>query len=168
MILSVPGTISFGKGNRIMSSLFLQVDGVAGESRDATHMGWIDIDSYNWGAWRSGSEAGMGSYRNLVVKAKIDKATPAMLLLTSSGRKLRKIIVSACRAGTGQQEYYRITLENVQVFEAQLNDNDEVASVEYEFQADIVKIQYWEQTAAGGKGAETRSGWNIKENTSAF
>lgn len=76
--------------------------------------------------------------------------------------------MSACKAGFNQAEYYRITLENVLVFEAQLRDDSHTTHVEYEFQADIVKIQYWEQTSAGIKGAETRSGWNIKENRSEF
>lgn len=34
----------------------------------------------------------------------------------------------------------------------------------YQFQAEKVKTQYWEQSATGGKGPETQSNWNIKEN----
>jgi type VI secretion system secreted protein Hcp len=34
----------------------------------------------------------------------------------------------------------------------------------YQFQAAKVKTQYWEQSTTGGKGAETQSSWNIKEN----
>ncbi|EMB4325779.1 hypothetical protein RJ492_004224 [Pluralibacter gergoviae] len=37
----------------------------------------------------------------------------------------------------------------------------------YAFQASKVKQQYWEQTAQGGKGAESTAGWNIKENKEA-
>ncbi|MDE1185342.1 MAG: type VI secretion system tube protein Hcp [Pantoea sp.] len=151
-----------------MNSLFLKVEGVAGESKDASHPGWIDIKNYSWGAWRSGNGPGMGNYRNLIVHTQIDKATPALILMTTNGKKIRKVEMSACKAGFNQAEYYRITLENVLVFEAQLRDDSHTTHVEYEFQADIVKIQYWEQTSAGIKGAETRSGWNIKENRSEF
>jgi type VI secretion system secreted protein Hcp len=40
--------------------------------------------------------------------------------------------------------------------------------MQYAFQAETVKVQYWEQSASGGKGAEARAGWDIKNNTSAF
>ncbi|BEM74007.1 hypothetical protein SME36J_34300 [Serratia marcescens] len=49
-----------------------------------------------------------------------------------------------------------------------MHDNGLDSEVEYEFQASKVKMQYWEQTKIGVKGAETRGGWDIKNNTSSF
>ncbi|MCU3720356.1 type VI secretion system tube protein Hcp, partial [Enterobacter hormaechei subsp. steigerwaltii] len=45
--------------------------------------------------------------------------------------------------------------------------NGDTVGVTYAFQAAKVKQQYWEQTTAGGKGAESSAGWNIKENKEA-
>ncbi|MBN7124777.1 hypothetical protein BSU01_24215 [Erwinia billingiae] len=151
-----------------MNNLFLKVENVAGESRDAGHSGWTDIHSYQWGVNRTEAGNKGANHLNLIVQAAIDKSTPSIFLFGSNGNKLRKVEVSACKAGGTAIEYYRITLENVFVAGVILNDSRDHASVQYEFHADSVKVQYWEQGAAGGKGAETRSGWDIKNNTSSF
>ncbi|AUX92390.1 Hcp family type VI secretion system effector [Mixta gaviniae] len=151
-----------------MKALYLRVDHIAGESQDAHHRAWIDVLSCTWGTLRADAGNAQVNYRNLTVHAFADKAVPAMLLYASNGNKIRKIELSACKAGFGAIEYYRITLENVFVAQALLNDDGDMTTVEYEFQADCVKMQYWEQTAKGGKGAETRYGWDIKNHRSVF
>ena len=151
-----------------MKALYLKVDNIAGESQDAHHSAWIDVLSCTWGSLRTAAGNAQVNYRNLTVHALIDKALPAMLLYASNGNKISKVVLSACKAGSGAIEYYRITLENVFVARALLNDDGELSSVEYEFQADRVKMQYWEQTSKGGRGAETRYGWDIKNHRSTF
>ncbi len=34
---------------------FLQIAGIDGESTDAKHKGWIDVESWSWGETNSGS-----------------------------------------------------------------------------------------------------------------
>ncbi|EXU75321.1 type VI secretion system tube protein Hcp [Erwinia papayae] len=151
-----------------MNNLFLKVENVNGESKDAAHAGWTDILSHHWGVKRAEAGNKSANHLNLTVQAAVDKSTPAIFLNASNGNKLRKVELSACKAGGTAIEYYRITLENVFVAGVILNDSGDVSSVEYEFQADTVKMQYWEQSATGGKGAETRAGWDVKNNTSSF
>ncbi len=153
-----------------MNSVFLKIDGVAGESKDSLHQGWTDVDSYSWGVSRrgEGTASGMAHYRHLTVHCQVDKSTAATILFASNGSKIRKVELSACKAGGSQMEYYRISLENVLVMEVLLNESGSLTEVEYEFQADKVKFQYWDQGAIGGRGAETRMGWNIKDSTSYF
>ncbi|QKJ86552.1 type VI secretion system tube protein Hcp [Paramixta manurensis] len=151
-----------------MNDLFLKVHNVTGESKDANHPAWINIHAYTWGVTRSGNGPGMVNYHNLMVRTTIDKSTPALMLFASNGNRIRKAELSACKAGDGQIEYYRITLENVMVSEVLFDDSGLETEVEYEFQAETVKLQYWEQHALGGRGAETRAGWNIKHHTSSF
>lgn len=43
------------------TDIFLKIDGVTGESRDSRHQGWIQIESFSWGATQpSGMETGSG------------------------------------------------------------------------------------------------------------
>ncbi|GLR08990.1 hypothetical protein COO59_00105 [Mixta theicola] len=153
-----------------MNSTFLKIDGIMGESKDSLHQGWTDVESYSWGVSRKGegSETGMTNYHHLTVHCQVDKATAATLLFASNGNKIKKVELSACKAGGEQVEYYRITLENDIVMEVLLNESGSMTDIEYEFQADKVKFQYWEQAAIGRRGAETRMGWNIKDSTSYF
>lgn len=150
-----------------MESVFLKIDGVNGESQDAAHQGWIDVSSYSWGVWRNGNLTGPGAsnYKNLTVRCPIDKATAAILLFASNGSRIKAIQLSFCKAGNGMIECCRLTLENVVVTEVNL---DYVAEAAYAFQTEKVKFQYWEQTAIGIKGAETRMGWDIKNSASCF
>ncbi|MGD8106460.1 Hcp family type VI secretion system effector [Pantoea sp. FN0302] len=150
-----------------MESVFLKIAGLTGESQDAAHQGWIDVKSYSWGVHRNGNVAGPAAsrYKNLTVHCPIDKATAAVLLFASNGNRIKAIQLSFCKAGNGMIESCRLTLENVIVIDANL---DHISEAAYAFQADKVKFQYWEQTAAGIKGAESRMGWDIKNSSSCF
>ncbi|PDO89045.1 MULTISPECIES: Hcp family type VI secretion system effector [Kosakonia] len=154
-----------------MNNIFLRIDGINGESKDAQHPGWTDVNSYSWGSKRNnGAPGGTGkvNYHNLSVHCQVDKTTAGALLYSSNGNRIRTVELSACKAGGGQMEYYRITLENVILVEVLLSDHGVTTDVEYEFEAEKVKFQYWEQGGMGGKGAETRMGWDIKNSTSYF
>ena len=78
--------------------MYLKVEGATGESADANHKQWIDIDSYIWGATQAatmssggGGGAGKVSFNDLHVTAKIDQATPAILRYCTSGKHLGEV-----------------------------------------------------------------------------
>ena len=155
------------------TDIFLRIEGITGESQDANHKGWTNVDSFTWGAiqpgnmaFGGGGGAGKVQYRDLTVHVNIDKATPAVMRYTSNGKHISKVEISVCKAGGSQVEYCRITLEDVLITSVLFNgatQRDQIG-ITYQFQAAKVKNQYWEQSASGGKGAESQSGWNIKEN----
>ncbi|KVP45282.1 Hcp family type VI secretion system effector [Burkholderia ubonensis] len=158
-------------------AMFMKVDGVAGESADAQHKGWTDIQTFSWGASQpgamasgSGGNAGKASFNDLVVAAYMDKGAPAIIKNCASGKHLPSVEISACKTGGTQVEFMRVTLQEVLVTSAQVAgvDPGDVADrllMHYGFQAAKVKKQYWQQNDNGGKGAEVSVGWNIKENT---
>lgn len=85
---------------------------------------------------------------------------------TANGKHINKVELSVCKAGGTQIEYCRITLEDVLITNAIFNGttHTDLIGMAYQFQAAKVQTQYWEQSASGGKGAESQSSWNIKEN----
>lgn len=64
-----------------MNNLFLKVENVAGESKDAGHGGWTDILSYHWGVTRAESGNKAAHHLNLTVQAMVDKSTPAIICM---------------------------------------------------------------------------------------
>ncbi|EMH4161382.1 type VI secretion system tube protein Hcp [Pluralibacter gergoviae] len=153
--------------------MFLKVDGVTGESKDANHTGWLDVLSFNWGASQPGNMAvgggggaGKVNYQDLSVQALVDKASPAILKFCSSGKHVNKVEISICKAGGQQVEYSRIVLEDVLVTKTDFTGvgHSDRLMVTYGFQASKLNFHYWEQTSQGTKGAETKSGWDIKLN----
>lgn len=154
-----------------MTGMFLKVDGASGESKDANHSGWTDITSFSWGASQHGNMivgggAGNVNFNVLHINTLIDKSSAAILKHCSNGKHISKIEVSVCKAGGGQVEYTRITLEDVLVTGVQFNgiNGDDALGISYAFQAAKVKDQYWEQTENGTKGAENLMKWDIKKN----
>lgn len=153
--------------------MYMKIEGVNGESKDAQHKEWTDIKSFSWGATQPGSMStgggggtGKASFNDLYVECRIDRAAPAVLKHCATGKHLGKVELSVCKAGGEQVEYSRITLEDVLVTSVQYtgNQDSDAMMVGYAFQAAKVKQQYWEQTDKGGKGAESVIGYDIKQN----
>jgi type VI secretion system secreted protein Hcp len=152
--------------------MFLQVDGVKGESADANHSGFIDIRSLSWGASQaasiSGGGAGAGkvSFSDLTILAPMDSATPTLLKFCASGKHISKIKISLCKAGGNQVEFSTIVLSDVLVTGTQFQGagEGETMDVNYSFQAAKVEHHYWVQGKDGSKGAETQMGWDVKQN----
>jgi type VI secretion system secreted protein Hcp len=155
------------------NDLYLKIDGIDGEATDSNHQGWINVDSFTWGATQQGNMAvgggggaGKVQFRDLTVQANIDKAMPAIMRYVANGKHISKVQLSLCKAGGTQIEYCRITLEDVLITNALFNGttHTDLVGMSYQFQAAKVQTQYWVQSSTGSKGAESQSSWNIKEN----
>jgi len=153
--------------------MFLKVDGVSGETKDAKHAGCVDALSFNWGANQPGNMhigggggAGKVTFNDLNVQAYIDKATPTIMQFCASGKHVSAVTLTICKAGGNPVEYTQIELQDVIVTGTDFNGagSADRILVNYRFQAAKVKLHYWEQTSQGGKGPETQSGWDIKAN----
>jgi type VI secretion system secreted protein Hcp len=113
-----------------------------------------------------GGGTGKVNYSDLRINALIDKSTPAILKYCSSGKHVTKVELSVCKAGGSQVEYTKIVLEDVLVTQTDFNGvgHSDTIVVDYAFQASKVTMSYWEQSESGTKGAESKSGWDIKQN----
>jgi type VI secretion system secreted protein Hcp len=153
-------------------ALFMKVEGAPGESANAKHKEWVDIDSFHWGANQpstmhtgGGGGAGKVSFHDLTAVAPVDKAYPALLVKCASGEHISKVQIAGAKAGGDEIEYFKITLEDVLVTEVDVSGSEgSQVIVNYSFQASKVKSEYSVQTAKGGKGATSEFGWDIKQN----
>jgi type VI secretion system secreted protein Hcp len=153
-------------------ALFLKVEGADGESANAKHKNWIDVESFHWGADQpssmhvgGGGGAGKVSFQDLTCNANVDKSYPTMLVFCASGKHVSKVQIAGAKAGGDEVEYFKITLEDVLVTNVGVSGaNGAQVSVNYSFQAAKVKSEYSVQTKDGGKGATSEFGWDIKEN----
>ena len=127
--------------------MFMKVEGVNGEAKDANHKDWTDIESFDWGAEQPGAMtsggggAGKVNFNDLTVIAAIDKAAPNDFENCATGQHLSKVEISVCKAGGNQIEYSRTTLEDVLVTGVKfigVQDNDSL-KMRYTFQAAKVK-----------------------------
>ena len=154
--------------------MFLEIEGVKGESSDKTHPGKIDLLAWSWGLSNSGTfhggtggGAGKANFQDLSVTKYIDAASATLMLACASGKhfKTGKIIVR--KAGESPLEYLIIEITNILVSsystggsggEERLTEN-----VSLNFQK--VKVTYWTQSEKGGKGDSYPFGWDIAANS---
>lgn len=156
--------------------VYLQIDGIKGESRDDKHKDWIECASAHFGVHqpRSATASTGGGHtaervhmEDIVLTKVVDLSTPLLLQACSMGKTLPKAKFEFMRAdGQGVRiKYFEIELENVLIGMvtprilpgAILKEN-----ISLKFSK--VKWQYTQQRIVGGSGGNTAGGWDLSAN----
>ena len=106
------------------TDVYLQIDGIKGESADLEHVGWIEISSAHWGVVQprsatassgGGHTAERCEHRTLSFSKLADLSSPLLMQACSMGRTFPKAKLEFMRAdGDGLPvKYYDVELENV-------------------------------------------------------
>jgi type VI secretion system secreted protein Hcp len=154
--------------------IFLNIDGIKGESSDAQHREEIELASFSWGVNQQGSTsagggggAGKATFQDLHVVMNVNQASPQLFLACAEGRHLKTAVLT-CRRGGGRdrREFLRVTLSDVLVSSYQTSGQaeDGVPVDQVTFKYAQVKFEYWPQKADGSLGAPVTSGWDLKTN----
>lgn len=154
--------------------MFLDIEGVKGESLDRTHKGKIDILAWNWGLTNTGTfhqghggGGGKASFQNLAIKKYIDAATPELMRSCANGKHFEKGKVIVRKAGEHPLEYLIIDLEHVFVasYSTGSRGGEERPTEDIALNFAKVKVEYATQTDKGGKGTPHVFTWNISANS---
>lgn len=159
--------------------VYLQIDGIKGESTDSTHKDWIECLSVDFGVIQprsatassgGGHTAERCEHKDIVVSKLTDLATPLLLEQSSMGKTIPKAKFDFMRADADGKRvtYFSIELENLiisSVFPKVQEGNimTETFSIKYS----QVKWKYVQQKISGGTGGNTAGGWNLSTNTKA-
>jgi type VI secretion system secreted protein Hcp len=153
---------------------FLKIDGVASESTDAKHPGEIELESYSWGESQSGTAGhggGMGAGKvvpqdfNFVKK--VDKGSPTLFIACATGQHFKSAILTARKAGGGQQEYFKITMSDVLISAYQVGGSAHSDVVPMEQVAlNFAKLEmiYKEQKKDGTLGGDIKQTYDFAKN----
>jgi type VI secretion system secreted protein Hcp len=156
------------------SDYFLKIDGVSGESVDARHKGEIELEAFSWGEMSSGGHAGPGgagagkvAIHDLQFVMRFNKASPALLLACANGKHLKSAVLTARKAGKGQQEYliYKLTDVIVSSYETGGSAHETAGPTD---QVSLgfarIEIEYRPQKADGSLDAPVKAGWDVIKN----
>jgi type VI secretion system secreted protein Hcp len=156
---------------------FLQIDGIEGESTDAKHKDWIDVESWSWGevqtgSLHTGSGAGAGkvAFQDLHFTTKLSKASPKLFLACASGQHLKEARLVARRAGKDQQEYLTWTFSDILVSSYQTGGSEGSSQPPLDsvsLNLTKARIEYKAQKADGTLDAAITAGWDSKTNKKA-
>ena len=106
-----------------MIDIFVQIDGIEGESLSVDHEKWIKALGYNHGLAQPHATAasGGGSYggisraehEDFKISKFLDKASPKLNLQCQSGKLIPKVVVHICRQVDSNVVYQKYELEGV-------------------------------------------------------
>ncbi|NRR30319.1 type VI secretion system tube protein Hcp [Oxalobacteraceae bacterium] len=159
--------------------VYLQIDGIKGESGDSTHKDWIECKSVQWEVLQpksatastgGGHTAERTEHKDIVISKLADLATPLLLQTCSSGKTIPKAKFEFLRAdGQGERiKYFEIELENVLISSvAPAVHQGDILGENVSIKYSRVKWKYTQQKVGGGSGGNTSGGWDLSANKTA-
>ena len=155
--------------------MFLEVEGIPGESIDSVHKGHISLLAWSWGASQSGSThlgpgggSGKVNVQDLTFTKYVDEASHLLLLNCCNGTHIPKAVLTIRKAGgTAPLDYVVLTLNDIIVSsvgtggsggEDRLTENISLNFAKFKF-------EYTKQKADGSAdGGPKPAGWDIPKN----
>jgi type VI secretion system secreted protein Hcp len=156
--------------------VYLQIDGIKGESQDDKHKDWIECTSVHWGIIqpRSATASTGGGHTAERVELKeisfgkmADLASPVLMQTCAVGKTIPKAKFEFMRAdGQGLPiKYFEIELENVLIGEIYPSiESGSILGEQVSLKFSKVKWKYTQQKIAGGSGGSTVGGWDLAAN----
>ena len=155
--------------------MFLDIDGVPGESQADKFKDKIDIFSYSLGASNptsvstgSGSGAGKVSISSMSIQKIVDKSTDKLFLACCQGKHFTKGKLTVREAG-GDSPVEYLVMDFTQLFVDSISwggaTGGEKPSESVSFSFATFKLLYKEQTGTGSGTAAGEVGWDLQKNT---
>ena len=158
---SVLAALAFAPAARAAVDAFIWFENIKGESQDSKHPGWIEVESFQLqDANRQASAASAAGGRlegkvnlsEFSVKKVVDKASPALFNACATGKHFPNVVIEMRKAGGTQQEYLKITLQNVLISSYQVSGRGGAPTETISMSFGAVKWEYTPQTK-GNTGA---------------
>lgn len=157
--------------------VYLQIEGIKGESQDDKHKDWIEVTGVHWGVHQPKSATASTGGGHTAERAELsdisfskisDMSSPILLQTCASGKTLPKAKLEFFRAdGAGDRvKYFDIELENVLIsmVTPHLGGSDSFLSENVNLKFSKVKWKYTQQKIGGGSGGNTAGGWDLATN----
>ena len=156
--------------------VYLQIDGIKGESTDSRHAGWIECISASWeitqpksatASTGGGHTAVRGEHSEIVISKIVDLASPRLLQICCMGQTLPKAKLEFMRAdGNGERiKYFEIELENVLICDViPAIRAGSILAEHVGLKFSKAKWKYTQQAVGGGVAGNTIGGWDLATN----
>ncbi len=149
------------------ADLFLQLDGIPGESVSIGRRGWIDCQEFNFGASRTHSTV-KASFQDVTLFKLLDKASPRLVLACAQGQALESAVLEIVRRNeTGPIRVLQVKCSGVQVKSVDLSamaDGDrpqERVTLSY----GAIQWTYTEIDSSGQSLKDILASWDLLSNS---
>lgn len=157
--------------------VYLQIDGIKGESMDDKHKDWIEVSGVHWGVHQprsatastgGGHTSERANLTDISLTKVADMSTPILLQTCAAGKTIPKAKLEFFRAdGDGTRvKYFEVEMENVLIgmVKPHLGGADSYLSETFNLKYSKIKWRYTRQKVSGGIGGNTAGGWDLATN----
>jgi type VI secretion system secreted protein Hcp len=149
---------------------YLRLEGIEGEATARGHENWIEVLDFDWGVFNdiptAGTQIVAGSrvdFQDLVVRKRIDKASPSLAVLCAAGGAIGEgelvFYVGSNENPTGIVSLTQLRVRSVASASGSSSGSSEVLSLTF---STVEWTYYWYDDR--GRSGETRAGWDVREN----
>jgi len=155
--------------------VFLDIDGIPGESMDAKYKDKIAVRSFSFGvsqagsfAHNSGGGAGKADFTAFKFLKHTDSASHLLFLHCANGQHIKQAVLIVRKAGGEQRDFLKVTMTDVlvqsfsTVGDPQGAESQPLEDVTLGFST--IKFSYAKQKQDGSMEAFKDAGWSLKEN----
>jgi len=155
--------------------MFLELDNVAGESKDQKFNGKIDIHGFSWGVsnigsggYGGGSGVGKVNVADVSIMKRVDKASADLIRFCAQGKHIDSGKIHVRKAG-GDNPLEYLTYEMNEVFVTSVQQSDssgaDVAQESISLNFSKIKVTYNLQSAEGANEAAPDVTLDVKKNS---
>ncbi len=130
---------------RAAADYFLQIDGVPGESQDASYKGSIEVSSFSFGASNQSSAAGGAgrtSHSDLTITKSVDQASPLLFKAAATGKHYAVVTLAVRKAGGGGKAYLTYVMHDVMISGVKATANGDKPTESVTFNYAQMETQY--------------------------
>ncbi len=156
-----------------MFDMFFKIDGIDGESKDATHADEIDVLAWSWGMSQAasthiggGGGAGKANVQDISFTKYVDKSSPELMKACLTGRHITEATLVVRKAGDKPLEYMTIKISDIIVSSVSTGGSggEDRLTENVTLNFSQVDYKYIEQTDTGAEGAKPDVKWDIAKN----
>lgn len=150
--------------------LYLQLDGIPGDSQVEGHQNWIQLHSLQFGEGGpsssapsgSGAPTAKGTMSAITVTTTFGVASPRLFQATLSGRRIPTATIQAVRLGDSPTTYLELKLQDVTVTGDSVSSGGDVPSESVSLAFGRVTYTFWPQQADGSLGDPIIATWDAR------
>ena len=153
---------------------FIKFDGLKGESTDAKHKDEIDVEAWSWGETHAAGPGGGGgggvgkvSMQDFHFVMRLNSASIGLMKACATGQHIKEAMLSARKAGKGQQEYLVVKFQDVLISSYQTGGSEGGGIVpmdQVSFNFAKIDLEYRQQKSDGSLDVGIHFKYDLKAN----
>lgn len=157
--------------------VYLQIEGIKGESQDDKHKDWIEVTGIHWSFHqpRSATASTAGGHTaervemsDISFSKLADLSSPILAQTCAAGKAIPKAKFEFFRADSNgtRVKYFELMLTNVLIgmVKPHLGGSDSYLSETVNLKYSKINLTYTQQKIGGGTGGSTVGGWDLAAN----